>query len=181
MVSRFKVCAWSYPSPQDTQLISHPKPVGGSCNPAPIGVIPSTSNMPSAKFIFPPNFAAVTKNQTFTVQIAINNLETGWFTNPAETFMASPLETNTTTGNIIGHSHFVIQKLTGFGQTTPIDPKVFVFFKAINDAAVNGIMSADVTGGLPVGYYRIATFHSGMNHQPSAYTPTIWFSEQLKV
>jgi len=140
---------------------------GGSCNPVPIGIIPSTKNMPSSKFIFPPNFAAVTKNQTFTIQLAISHLETGWFTNSAETFMSAPTEINAN-GDVMGHSHFVIQKLTGFGQTTPIDPQTFVFFKAVNDPAENGVLSTNVTGGLPVGYYRIAAFHSGANHQPIA-------------
>jgi hypothetical protein len=123
--------------------------------------------MPSAKFIFPPNFDAVTKEQTFTVQIAISHLETGWFTNPEKTYMSSPQEVNSS-GDVIGHSHIVIERLTGFGQTTPTDPKSFVFFKGLNAAAVNGVLSTDVTGGLSAGYYRIAAVHSGANHQPSA-------------
>jgi len=128
--------------------------------------------MPSAKFIFPPNFAAVTKGETFTVQLAINHLETGWFTNPAETFMSAPTQVNSN-GDVIGHSHIVIQQLTGFGQTTPLDTKKFTFFKAMNSAAVNGVLSIDVTNGLPSGYYRIAAFHAGSNHQPSGYTPSL--------
>ena len=68
----------------------------------------------------------------------------------------------------MGHSHVVVQQLTGFGQTTPTDPTKFAFFKALNNPAVNGVLTGDVTGGLPAGYYRIAVFHSGMNHQPSA-------------
>ena len=84
--------------------------------------------------------------------------------------MSAPTEINTS-GDVVGHSHVVIQQLTGFGQTTPIDPATFVFFKALNDPAVNGVLSTNVTGGLPTGYYRIAAFHSGMNHQPSAYPP----------
>ena len=125
--------------------------------------------MPSAKFIFPPNFAALTKGESFTVQLAINHLETGWFTNTAETYMSNPTRVNAD-GDVLGHSHIVIQQLTGFGQTTPLDTSKFVFFKAMNDAAVNGVLSIDVAGGLPSGYYRIAAFHSGTNHQPSGYT-----------
>ena len=140
--------------------------IGGSCNTAPIGVLPSTDNMPSAKFIFPPNFDAVTKSETFTVKLAINHLETGWFTNPQTNFMSAPQEINAN-GDIMGHSHIVIEQLTGFGQTTPTDPRTFVFFKALNDPAVDGVLSTDVTGGLSPGYYRIAAFHTGANHQPS--------------
>jgi hypothetical protein len=148
------------------------KSLGGSCNTAPIGVLPSVDNMPSAKFIFPPNFAAVTKGETFTVQLAISHLETGWFTNPQTTYMAAPVEVNAS-GDVIGHSHIVIEQVTGFGQTTPTDPKSFAFFKALNSAAVDGVLSTDVTGGLPAGYYRITAFHTAANHQPSAYTPSL--------
>ncbi|KAF9650676.1 hypothetical protein BDM02DRAFT_3185166 [Thelephora ganbajun] len=140
---------------------------GGSCNTAPAGVIPSVDNMPSAKFIFPPNFAALTKNASFTVEVAISHLDTGWFTNPQKTFMSSPQEVNAR-GDVIGHSHIVIERLTGFGQTTPTDPKSFVYFKALNDPAVKGVLSTVISGGLPAGYYRIAVFHTGANHQPIA-------------
>jgi len=122
--------------------------------------------MPAAKFIFPPNFAALAQHQDFTVEIAITHLETGWFTNPTNTFLSSPQEVNTS-GDVIGHSHFVIERLTGFGQTTPTDPKSFVYFKGLNDPAQGGILSSVVSGGLAAGYYRIAVMHSGMNHQPS--------------
>ena len=122
--------------------------------------------MPSAKFIFPPNFEALAKATPFTVQLAISHLQTGWFTNSQETFMSAPVEVNSS-GDVIGHSHIVIEKLSGFGQTTPTDPKSFTFFKALNDPAVNGVLSTVVTNGLPAGYYRIAAFHSGGNHQPS--------------
>ena len=123
--------------------------------------------MPSVKLIFPPNFAALAKDQTFTVQIAINHLETGSFTNVDETYMSAPVEVNSS-GDVIGHCHVVIQALTGFGQTTPTDPNQFLFYKAFGDPAVNGVLSGDVNGGLPAGYYRIAVSPMGMNHQPSA-------------
>lgn len=150
-----------------TRLTPSANSIGGSCNPAPIGVIPSVDNMPSAKFIFPPNFAALAKNTMFTVQVVVNHLETGWFTNPDTTFLSAPLVVNAN-GDIMGHSHVVIELLTGFGQTTPTNPKSFVFFKGLNLPAVNGVLSTNVTGGLPPGYYRIAVIHSGANHQPSA-------------
>ena len=112
---------------------------------------------------------ALAKNKTFTIQVVVNNLETGWFTNPDTTFMSAPLVVNAN-GDVMGHSHVVIELLTGFGQTTPTDPKHFVFFKGLNLPAVNGVLSTDVTGGLPAGYYRISVMHSGANHQPSAHS-----------
>ena len=88
------------------------------------------------------------------------------FTNVDQTYMSAPVELNAA-GNAIGHSHIVIQQLSGSDQMTPTDTKTFVFFDTSNDPAVVGIMTANVTGGLPVGYYRLATLHSGANHQPS--------------
>lgn len=131
-----------------------------------MGVIPSVNNIPSAKFIFPPNFEVLAKASPFTIELAISHLQTGWFTNAQSTFLSAPVEVNGF-GDVIGHSHVVIEKLSGFGQTTPTDPKGFTFFKAMNNPAVNGVLSVDVTGGLPAGHYRIAAFHSGGNHQPS--------------
>lgn len=148
-------------------LISCSNSVGGSCNPVPIGILPSVDNIPSAKFIFPPNFEALAKYTNFTIQLAVNNLETGWFTNPDTTFMSAPLQTDGN-GNVMGHSHVVIEQLTGFGQTTPTNPKNFVFFKGLNSPAVNGVLSTTVTGGIGPGYYRLTVIHSGANHQPSA-------------
>jgi len=131
-----------------------------------MGVIPSRDNIPSAKFIFPPNFATLAKGQAFTIQIAVNHIETGWFTNSQETYVSAPVQVNAN-GDVMGHSHLVIEALTGFGQTIPTDPKVFKFFKVLGDpASADGVLSTTVTAGLDAGYYRIAVFHSAMNHQP---------------
>ncbi|KAG1725562.1 uncharacterized protein EDB91DRAFT_1265712 [Suillus paluster] len=119
---------------------------GGSCNPAPMGSIPSTANMPSAKFTNPKNLDVIPPNQAFTVSLAIQGMETGHF--------------------IQGHSHVVIEQLSSLTQTTPTDPSKFAFFKGLNDPANNGILTADVTNGLPEGTYKISTINSAANHQP---------------
>lgn len=62
----------------------------GSCNPAPMGVIAATTNMPSSKFVFPPNGATIQANQEFTVQMAINNLEAGNFVNADTNYYSAP-------------------------------------------------------------------------------------------
>ena len=51
-------------------------------------------------------------------------------------------------------------------QTTTTDPKKFAFFKGLNNKAVGGALSADVTAGLPVGVYRLASINTAANHQP---------------
>jgi len=138
---------------------------GGSCNPAPMGSIPSTANMPSAKFTNPKNLDVIPPNQAFTVSLAIQGMETGHFVNAQENYFSAPQQLNNQ-GQIQGHSHVVIEQLDSLSQTTPTDPTKFAFFKGLNDAAVNGVLTADVTNGLPAGTYKISTINSAANHQP---------------
>lgn len=55
----------------------------------------------------------------------------------------------------IGHSHVVIEAIDSLTTTTVSDPTTFAFFKGLNDAAVNGVLSATVKGGLPAGTYKV--------------------------
>lgn len=137
----------------------------GSCNPAPIGAIPSVDNMPSAKFIFPQNFGTVKANTAFTIEMAIKNIQAGFFVNAQSNYFAAPQQLNGQ-GQIQGHSHVVVEPLTSLDQTTPTDPKKFVFFKGLNAPAAGGKLTADVTSGLPVGVYRLASINTASNHQP---------------
>ena len=142
--------------------------------------------MPASKFVFPPNGATIQSNQNFTVQMAINNLETGNFVNANSNYYSapqqyvlrsflyiyikhanypSPLRVNAQ-GDIIGHTHFVIETLDSLDQTTPLDNTKFAFFKGVNGAAVNGIVSEPVPTGLPAGAYRLASINAAANHQP---------------
>jgi hypothetical protein len=138
----------------------------GSCNPAPIGVIPSTSNMPSAKFAFPPNFGTIKANQSFTVQMNIQNMETGHFVNAQENYFSAPQQLNAQ-GQIQGHSHVVIEQLTSLTDTAPTDPRKFAFFKGLNAAAVNGQLTATVANGLAPGVYKLSSINTAANHQPA--------------
>ncbi|PSS30873.1 hypothetical protein PHLCEN_2v2600 [Hermanssonia centrifuga] len=137
----------------------------GSCNPAPMGIIAATTNMPSSKFVFPANMGTVKANTAFTIQMAINNLETGNFVNANENYFAAPQQVNSA-GNVAGHSHVVIEAIDAIDSTTTTDPTKFAFFKGLNDAAQGGILSADVSDGLPAGVYRLASINTAANHQP---------------
>jgi hypothetical protein len=137
----------------------------GSCNPAPIGTIPSTDNMPSSKFTSPANGDTIAANQAFTVSMAIQNMQTGNFVNAQENYFAAPQQLNGQ-GQIIGHTHVVIETLSDLGQTTPTNPKQFAFFKGVNGAAQNGVVTADVTDGLPAAAYRMCSINAAANHQP---------------
>lgn len=137
----------------------------GSCNPAPMGVIPASTNMPSSKFTNPQNFGTIKSNTAFTVTMAISHLETGFFVNANENYFSAPQQVNSA-GDVQGHSHVVIEQISSLTQTTATDPTKFAFFKGLNDKAQNGVLSADVTSGLPAGVYRLSSINTAANHQP---------------
>jgi len=149
------------------QQITNGKQIAaGSCNPAPMGSIPSSANMPSAKFTNPKNGDTIPANQAFTISMAINNLETGNFVNAEENYFSAPQQLNGQ-GIIIGHSHVVVETLQALDQTTPNNPTKFAFFKGLNNAAQGGILTASVTAGLPAGAYRLCSINTAANHQPA--------------
>ncbi|KAJ6512099.1 hypothetical protein C8R47DRAFT_1314147 [Mycena vitilis] len=155
-------CALTLPQ---TPLTNGLQITTGSCNPAPIGLIPSVDHMPSAKYLFPKNNSTIPANTAFNTQLNVANFHTGVFTNAQKTYFAAP-QTLDAQGLIIGHSHIVIEVLDAIDQITPNDPKKFIFFKGVNDAAVNGVLTVPVTGGVPKGVYRICTINSSANHAP---------------
>jgi len=61
----------------------------------------------------------------------------------------------------------VIQLMGALDSTAILDPLDFAFFKGLNDPAVGGILTADVTDGLPAGNYRMASIHTSANHAPA--------------
>ncbi|KAH9054903.1 hypothetical protein EDB87DRAFT_1409465 [Lactarius vividus] len=139
----------------------------GSCNTCPMGVIPSTKNMPSSKFTFPTNFGTIKANTNFTIKMKIQNLESGNFVNAASNYYAAPQQLNKA-GNIIGHTHYVVQKVDSFVSTDPLDPNTFAFFKGANDPAdADGIIAVAVDQGLPEGSYRLASINTSANHTPA--------------
>ncbi|KAJ6583603.1 hypothetical protein DFH09DRAFT_1275277 [Mycena vulgaris] len=155
-------CALTLPK---TPLTNGGQITTGSCNPAPIGLIPSVDKMPSAKFTFPKNFGTIDANKPFNATLQMNNLVTGVFTNAQKTYFAAP-QTLDASGNIIGHTHMVIETLTALDQILPLDPKGFFFFKGVDDAGVGGVQTVLVAQGVPAGAYRICSINSSANHQP---------------
>jgi hypothetical protein len=137
---------------------------GGSCNPTPMGDIPSVNNMPSCKFQFPTNGGNIDANTAFTVILNTQGMQTGDFTDAQTTYFAAPQQLNNA-GQIIGHNHVVIEQIQSLQSTQPTNPRVFAFFKGLNDVAVNNQLTANVTNGLPAGVYRISTITTSSNHQ----------------
>lgn len=121
--------------------------------------------MPSSKFTNPKNFQDIPANQAFTITMAIQNMETGNFVNAQQNYFSAPQQLNAQ-GQIRGHSHVVVELLSAIDQTTPTNPSKFAFFKGLNAPASGGILSADVTNGLPAGVYKLSSINTAANHQP---------------
>jgi len=139
----------------------------GSCNPAPMGIIAAQTVMPASKFVNPKNLDDLPANTAFTITMAIKNLEAGNFVNAQANYYSAPQQVNAQ-GQIIGHSHFVIEALDSLTQTTPLNNQVFSFFQGVNTAAdANGNLNVQVTAGLPAGTYRLASINAAANHQPA--------------
>lgn len=130
-----------------------------------MGAIPSVDHMPSSKFVSPKNFDTIKAGQTFTIEMAIKNMQTGLFVNADANYFAAPQQLNNG-GQITGHSHVVIEKLDSLDQTQPTDPRKFAFFKGLNSAAQNGKLTASVSHGLQPGAYRMSSINTSSNHQP---------------
>ena len=131
-----------------------------------MGVLAPSTNMPSAKFVNPKNLDGVKAHTTFEIKMAIRHLDAGHFTNPDSNFYAAPQQLNA--GNdILGHAHFVIETLSSASSTTPSDPTKFVYFKGADAGAdSDGNLSTNVTGGLPVGTYKLSSIVTSANHVP---------------
>ena len=139
---------------------------GGSCNPIPMGVIASTQNIPSCKYVFPKNLDTLKANTAFTMKLAVKNAQLGVFTNAEANYYSAPQQVNQK-GDIIGHTHLVVEQVESLTSTTPLDATKFAFFKGIDGpAAADGTVSADVTQGLPAGVYRFMTIGTSANHAP---------------
>ncbi|GAA98851.1 uncharacterized protein L969DRAFT_18465 [Mixia osmundae IAM 14324] len=159
----------------------------GSCNPIPLGQIAAANQLPSTKFQNPLNNDLINPDETFTIKMAISNLATGQFVNADTNYFSAPAQLDAQ-GITLGHSHVVIQKLSSLQQTTPVDPTSFAFFKGLNDQAQNGVLSTDVTGGLPAGAYRLASITTTANHaalngpvaQRGAFDDVVYFTVKAR-
>ncbi|CAE6456397.1 unnamed protein product [Rhizoctonia solani] len=165
---------------QNVPLTNGQQVKGGSCNG--MGRIIASTKMPSAKFVNPKNGATIQANTAFTIQMAISNMVTGNFVNPNTNYYSAPqrlcplLDLLTRylpriypevdgSGTVIGHSHVTVELLSSLDQTTVTNPQKFAFFKGLNNAAQGGVLTADVTAGLPAGAYRMCSINSAANHR----------------
>ncbi|KAL3419680.1 hypothetical protein PVAG01_08178 [Phlyctema vagabunda] len=139
----------------------------GSCNGIPMGDIPAKTAMVSSVITNPQTGGkAIQADKTFNITVQMSNLVAGSFTNADATYYAAPQALSG--GKVVGHTHVTVQDMgNSMNPTQALDPTKFAFFKGINDAGDgNGLLSAEVTGGLPAGNYRVCTMASSSNHQP---------------
>ena len=137
----------------------------GSCNGIPMGKIPAAKNMISALITKPLPGDRLVANVTFEILVQTRNLHVGIQTNPAVSYYTAPQDVDED-GYVLGHCHVVIEELDSLRTLIAPDPLKFVFFRGINDAGVGGLLRAEVTGGLPTGFYRVCTMVAASNHQP---------------
>ncbi|KAK1926040.1 hypothetical protein DB88DRAFT_520905 [Papiliotrema laurentii] len=135
---------------------------GGSCAVTPLGDIPSTNNLVSTFFTKPKMGEKIPVRTTFTVSLAAQGMVLGSFTNAKSTYYAAPQQLSG--GKVVGHVHFVIQRMQSPTSTAVLDPGVFEFFKGLDFGDVNGESSVDVVGGLDAGAFRVCTIVSNSNH-----------------
>lgn len=132
-----------------------------------MGDIPAKTNMVSSIITNPQQGGAeIPSDTTFNITIQTANLVAGSFTNADATYYAAPQFLSG--GSVVGHTHVTVQDLgNNLNPTAALDATQFAFFKGINDAGNGqGLLTAEVTGGLPAGNYRVCTMASASNHQP---------------
>ncbi|KAK1829340.1 hypothetical protein QBC39DRAFT_134713 [Podospora conica] len=137
----------------------------GSCNGIPMGKIPAATKMISALITRPQPGDRLVANTTFEILVQTRNLHAGIQTNPAASYYTGPQDVDEE-GYVMGHCHVVIEELGSLRTLVAPDPLEFVFFRGLNDAGVEGLLKAEVTGGLRTGFYRVCTMVAAGNHQP---------------
>ncbi|KAI1824381.1 hypothetical protein F4861DRAFT_548767 [Xylaria intraflava] len=145
------------------ELTNGVQKTGGSL----MGKIPAKANMVSSILVNPQNGDDIDADTDFQIKVQMANFAPGTFTNADSTYYAAPQDLDGS-GHVIGHTHVTVQDLgDSLNPTTPLDATKFAFFKGINDDGNGkGLLSANVTGGLPAGNYRLCTIVSAANHQP---------------
>jgi type II secretory pathway pseudopilin PulG len=136
---------------------------GRTCSATQLGEIPDITKMTSQLIVSPRNGQRIKAGQPFTVSIKVANLETGNFDDPNAQYYSFSQQLDKE-GLVKGHSHVTIQALNG--NNAP-DAQKFDFFKGLNNAAVNGVLSVAVDQGLTTpGQKRICTMSSSFAHTP---------------
>ncbi|PLW15807.1 hypothetical protein PCANC_14988 [Puccinia coronata f. sp. avenae] len=136
------------------------------CNGVVMGMVPDKNHMPACKFISPKNLDVIKANQTLEVFLKVRNIILGVFTNPKNTYLQGPVQLDPDTKSVLGHTHVVVQQIDCLESINIPDPTMFIFFKGIDNAAKDDVVSVKIEGGLPKGFFRISSVTTAGNHQP---------------
>ncbi|ESK93368.1 hypothetical protein Moror_1779 [Moniliophthora roreri MCA 2997] len=136
----------------------------GSCSPTPLGVIPPQDTMPSHKFQAPKHGDSLPPNTPFLVKLNFRNMRQA-MTDPNTCYLSAPQEIGFD-GSIFGYSRIVIEALTAINQTSVTDPRKIAVSTALIETDENGILTTNITNGLPAGFYRLSSIALTANHYP---------------
>lgn len=145
--------------------------ISGSCNPAPMGVLPSSDNIPSCKFTFPRHLDVLRTNQAFIVELSVLNFNSEPVqANKDKNFLSAPQQLNED-GLIVGYVGIVIQEIDSLDSVEPLDPRVFAFHKSSAPTSFTSpdgtnVIQLSVAQGLPAGTYRLTSLMRTANHAP---------------
>ncbi|KAI8899986.1 hypothetical protein BC833DRAFT_323998 [Globomyces pollinis-pini] len=139
---------------------------GVTCSSLPLGLIPTTNRMVSTIITQPGDGETIDASVENIIQLDNANLVTGFFSDANVEYYLAPQTFDN--GVIQGHQHVTVQKLQG---TQVLDPKVFAFFKGINDAATDAqgrqLQAVVPPGSIKEnGEYRICSITGAATHQP---------------
>ncbi|KAI8814991.1 hypothetical protein BJ742DRAFT_671051, partial [Cladochytrium replicatum] len=138
----------------------------GSCTSTSQGALPSFDRMTSTIIVNPQQGATIFADKENVVQIQNQGIKTGFFINPNTGYYIVP-QTLDGAGTIEGHQHITVQHLAN--TNTAPDPRVFAFFKGINDAADgSGRLQAVIPANTlkQAGLTRICSITGSFAHQP---------------
>ncbi|KAI8912395.1 hypothetical protein BC831DRAFT_377789, partial [Entophlyctis helioformis] len=143
---------------------------GRSCSSTPMGLIPDVSKMVSTIIVEPKAGSTIDASVENKVRIDIVNMVAGFFNLANEQYYLAPQTLNPQLGTAEGHQHITVQKMEPGARTAP-DPKVFAFFKGINNAATDP-EKRSLEAVIPPnalkeqGTYRICSITGADAHQP---------------
>ncbi|KAI8814275.1 hypothetical protein BJ742DRAFT_330248 [Cladochytrium replicatum] len=138
----------------------------GSCSSTVQGAIPKVEKMVSTFIIAPKSGSTIFADVNNTITIQNQNINTGFFDNPNAGYYIVP-QTLDNSGAIEGHQHITVQSLTS--TKAAADPRVFAFFKGLNDPANGaGQLSTVIPAGTLklAGVTRICSITGTFSHQP---------------
>ncbi|KAJ3209092.1 hypothetical protein HK099_008592 [Clydaea vesicula] len=139
----------------------------GQCSLTIQGAVPSFDQMVSTMITSPGNGEVVDPNTDFTISVDTQNLQTGFFSDAQNLYYVQGQGLNAD-GIIFGHQHVTVQAMDA-NNLQAADPRVFSFFKGLNDVAGDGrTLSVVVPAGTLKndGLYRICSITGSHTHQP---------------